>query len=387
MARLQRTRTWGTVLVLGLASVTCLSPAAGWATAAKGASAAAKDGERDAAAGQRELEAGIVALQAGRTDQALQHLNSALSGGKLPSTQMARALYYRGVAYRKQGKPALAIADLTSALWLKNGLDPAQKADALENRAAAYREAGLADQAEADAKKAAAAGAAKPVPSQTGQQASAPSVVAPAQQPAAAAAPSPPAPASSGGFNLFSALFGGSGSSSPEAAPAPQPRAAAPAPPAAAGWSENTEVVAKPQKAAAVPLSFGTVVKRERETAAAPPVTKGPVRTVASPNDPPEPGPVVTGSTGTSSSARRPGPRLQVAMVRSFAEAQTIAARLKNFGAPQLAGLEPEIDETTIGNMGTFYRVRIGPFANADDPRLLCVKLRGSGFDCLVTPQ
>jgi cell division septation protein DedD len=74
-------------------------------------------------------------------------------------------------------------------------------------------------------------------------------------------------------------------------------------------------------------------------------------------------------------------------MVRSFAEAQTIAARLKNFGAPQLAGLEPEIDETTIGNMGTFYRVRIGPFANADDPRLLCVKLRGSGFDCLVTPQ
>jgi hypothetical protein len=384
MARHRRTRTWGAALVLGLASVVCLSPAAGLAAATKGASAAAKEGEKDAAAGQRELEAGIIALQAGKTDQALQHLNSALSGGKLPSTQMARALYYRGVAYRKQGKPALAIADLTSALWLKNGLDPAQKADALENRAAAYREAGLAEQAEADVKKAAAAGVAKPAAGPAGQQASAPSVVAPAQQPAAAAATSP---ASSGGFNLFSALFGGSGSSAPEAAPAPQPSAASPAPPAAAGWSENTEVVAKPQKAAAVPLSFGTVVKRERETAAAPPVTKGPVRTVASPSDPPEPGPVVTGSTGTSSSARMPGPRLQVAMVRSFAEAQTIAARLKNFGAPQLAGLEPEIDETTIGNMGTFYRVRIGPFANADDPRLLCVKLRGSGFDCLVTPQ
>ena len=48
-------------------------------------------------------------------DQAAQALSQALQGG-LPSRQMAKALYHRGVAYRRQGKPAQAISDLTSAL-------------------------------------------------------------------------------------------------------------------------------------------------------------------------------------------------------------------------------------------------------------------------------
>ncbi len=47
---------------------------------------------------------------------------AAISGGGLASQQMAQALYYRGLAYRKKGKPGLAIPDLTSAVWLKDGL-------------------------------------------------------------------------------------------------------------------------------------------------------------------------------------------------------------------------------------------------------------------------
>ena len=44
----------------------------------------------------------------------------------------------------------------------------------------------------------------------------------------------------------------------------------------------------------------------------------------------------------------------------------------------------PIVDEAVIGSMGTFYRVRIGSYASADEPRGLCNTLRNSGYDCLV---
>ncbi len=59
-----------------------------------------------------------------------------MAGGNLPPAIMARALYMRGVAYRQQSKPAQAISDLTSALWLKGGLAAEDRADALKQRPA-----------------------------------------------------------------------------------------------------------------------------------------------------------------------------------------------------------------------------------------------------------
>jgi cell division protein FtsN len=46
-----------------------------------------------------------------------------------------------------------------------------------------------------------------------------------------------------------------------------------------------------------------------------------------------------------------------------------------------------EIDEAVIGSMGTFYRVRLGPYADAKEPTQLCKTLRPQGFDCLVVTQ
>jgi len=37
--------------------------------------------------------------------------------------------------------------------------------------------------------------------------------------------------------------------------------------------------------------------------------------------------------------------------------------------------------------MGSFYRVRLGPYASAKEPQHLCGSLRSSGFDCLVVTQ
>ncbi len=79
--------------------------------------------------------------------------------------------------------------------------------------------------------------------------------------------------------------------------------------------------------------------------------------------------------------------RLQVAAVRSRSEAEALAGLLVGRHAEQLGGRKPEVDEFVIGSMGTFYRVRLGPYANAGEPETLCNALRSDGFDCLVVTQ
>ena len=108
----------------------------------------------DPAAALASIENGIKDMQAGKLERAVDAFSGVISRGKVPANLMARALYNRGVAYRRQTKPAQAIADLQSALWLKGGLSDAERTDALENRAAAYREAGLPDQTDADGRTA-----------------------------------------------------------------------------------------------------------------------------------------------------------------------------------------------------------------------------------------
>ena len=53
----------------------------------------------------------------------------------------------------------------------------------------------------------------------------------------------------------------------------------------------------------------------------------------------------------------------------------------------ELGARQPEVTEAVLGNMGTFYRVRVGPYADAKEPQQLCGGLRSSGFDCLVVTQ
>ena len=74
-------------------------------------------------------------------------------------------------------------------------------------------------------------------------------------------------------------------------------------------------------------------------------------------------------------------------MVRTQAEAQALATKVKGEHGAALATREPEIDEAPVGNMGSFYRVRFGPFASAQEGQAACAKLKGTGIDCLVVAQ
>ncbi|MDO9383172.1 MAG: SPOR domain-containing protein [Hyphomicrobiaceae bacterium] len=79
--------------------------------------------------------------------------------------------------------------------------------------------------------------------------------------------------------------------------------------------------------------------------------------------------------------------RLQLASVRSREEADRLVQNLMSAHASQLGGAEAQIDEAVIGNMGTFYRVRLGPYANANEPKKLCTTLKPQGYDCQVVTQ
>jgi hypothetical protein len=300
-----------------------------------------KRAKQDPVEAQRAIEAAVKQLEGSRPDQAVQALTVIISSGNLPPAIMAKALLYRGMAYRQQQKQAQAISDITAAMWLKGGLSPTDRASAQQQRTAAYQEAGLTESGEPLPKRERAAqtssnsGAADTATSQIGQ--------------------------SGGGWGNW---FGGGSSSSqtvqpkPEAAPFATTVKAAPAEPrsSTSSWSSGTEVRSAPTQSQAMETAALSPT-RERETA-----TLAPTR--------PE---------GRFS--------VQLAMVRSQNEAATLAAKVKRDYAAAFPSREPEIDQTVVGNMGAFYRVRVGPFATQNEGQQACAKLKGSGLDCMVVTE
>jgi hypothetical protein len=309
--------------------------------AAKGKAAKSTAKKQDPAEARRAVDAASKMLEAGKAEQAAQALTATLTGGNLPPAILAKAFYVRGLAYRQQGKSAQAISDLTSALWLKGGLGGDERADALKQRSAAYRDAGLAESGEAVAGASTAKskswwGGETGSTGQSGQ-------------------------AKSGWWNNLFDWPGSSGSANkpPEAKAAlakPDPAPGAKGPKISSGWSSSTEVLAQ---------SDARAGPRE----APPPSSKAP------PAAPPRADPPPAAAQGRY--------RVQLAAVRTQAEAQALAAKAKREHASALAAREPEIDQAVLGNMGAFYLVRVGPFATVQETQAVCAKLKGSGFDCM----
>lgn len=336
------------------------------------AKAAPKKKKPTAAEAQQAVEAASKMLEAGKADHAAQALTATLAGGRLPPAIMAKALLYRGIAYRQQKKPAQAIADLTSALWLKGGLAEADRKDALSQRAAAYAEAGLTESGEAvaavprEAPRAPTRTASAAPPAATwgaDTTTAAPSAGLAPQSPSQPA-PAPPQEASPV-WNPFGSLFGGN--STPAAPPQPAPAPQAPQPAAKSPMSIlGTETAPVPvPEATARPKSATSAWSRNTE------VRNGPA-------------PVETASLPVKPEGKF---RVQVGMVRTPEQAQLLVGKIKGQYAAVFGQREPEIDQAVVGNMGSFYRVRVGPFASQQEGQAACGKLKGSGLDCLVVTQ
>lgn len=381
------------------------APAPGSA-AKPAAEGAAKAKPKTAPPGEKLYNAGIKAYEAGKHAEAIKHLGAAIRAGGLQKSQIAKALYYRGLAFRKKGKPGQAISDLTSAYWLKEGLTTAQRSDALSNRNAAYREAGISNAPAASESVVVAAepsfsawetatlGTAASSATNTSSTSQAPKAAAP---PASSSSSSASDSGSSGGgfFSSITSFFTGSSGSSTESKPS-EPNesittASVPDKPETSSWNQTTQVAAAPppaklKKPAQVSTPFATQV------AAAPPPAKPkkpaqvttPFATQVAAAPPPA---AAKQSKPKITSAPSGKYRLQVAAVRSRSEADAVVASLMQKYAGKLGQRRPVVDEAVIGSMGTFYRVRVGPYANAKEPQQLCGTLRTSGFDCLVVTK
>lgn len=310
-------------LCVGMATAQQAEPPPKPKPAAKSATKVAAAPKRDAATTTGDVDAAQKLLAAGNVDPAVTMLTTLISGGNLPASTMARALYLRGTAYRQQSKPALAISDLTSALWLKGGLSDADRADATQQRAAAYSDAGLTDQGQA--------------------------IASGATRSKAVAASEAPA---SSGTGFFGGLFGGGAANSPPPAP----------------------------KEAAAPVRVNTV-KTARAPLPQPTATLAPATATATVAVANAPAPQPKHDTPVKSGGGQFHSR--IALVRTKAEAEAVIAKLKFQHAEVLGTKKPDIGETAFGNMGSFYQVRVGPYANANEAQALCGKLKGSGLDCV----
>jgi cell division septation protein DedD len=74
------------------------------------------------------------------------------------------------------------------------------------------------------------------------------------------------------------------------------------------------------------------------------------------------------------------GYRLQLATSRSEAEAQALWKQASK--SQNLDGVSPQIERVDIGDFGTFYSLRIGPFPDKAGSLKVCNALKRSGIDC-----
>ncbi len=76
---------------------------------------------------------------------------------------------------------------------------------------------------------------------------------------------------------------------------------------------------------------------------------------------------------------------VQVASVTDNDLALAKQADVSRKHGPVLAGLSFDIEAADLGDRGTYYRVRIGPFNDRSGAVNLCETLKGRGQDCYVT--
>lgn len=376
------------------------------------------------------LRRGEASLNAGQFKDAARQLSATVNDKDATINQVARALYLRGIAYRRAGYPGQAAADLGAALWL--GLPSSDKARAYVNKGLAFQAAGMESQgasAMAQARRYSSAstvqkliaqdggvgpvasagvasyipdagsmwdsvvpsfgarktaaqpqGAGAPaeqksvwermLPSFGAQGTSAQSATAPTTGGAssASAAAAPQAAPTSGwdasvregsGGNAVTRWWdslGSGGTPSAQTAPAPAASSAS-----AANTTSATRSAPAPQAAQTSRGSGGSGVGGwfSRQTAA------------------------LTGAGAASSAASGRGYTVQLANSSSRSEAEAQWAKAKRSNA-SLASAPSRVETINMGSLGTFYTVKIGPFANKNEGSKVCNSIKRVGTDCTV---
>ena len=101
-------------------------------------------------------------------------------------------------------------------------------------------------------------------------------------------------------------------------------------------------------------------------------------KTAEADQPPPPPAPATGG---------RGGFQLQLATSRSEGEAQALWKQVSSANTG-LSGKSPDIEKVDIGNFGTFYSLKVGPFPDKAESLKVCNALKRNGVDCsVVSPE
>lgn len=355
------------------------------------------------------LAAGVTALNAGKYDNAVRQLSTAIASSSISPGEAAKALFLRGIAYRKLNQPARSISDLGAAMWL--GLPPSDRLKAQVNRGLAYRAAGLNEQGEAElaaAKKSNGDEVARLIAEDGGATSNNTAIAAFSTEVRAADAGSTPSGDSGPGFASTvtaantppgraadaSPNWSTSVSNGPSASSPPPPRESAPA---AGSWSTTTTDASADSSS-----SGGSRVGRwinswkgDSSSDAPPPQAENAPPPRAAVEAPPRsqaaPSSGWDAQTQIVTADARPAGdsgsyTLQLAASRSQEEAQALYKQVAKQN-PALASKPPDIQKTDLGGLGTFYRLQIGPFPDKAESLKLCNALKRSGVDCFLVAR
>lgn len=122
------------------------------------------------------------------------------------------------------------------------------------------------------------------------------------------------------------------------------------------------------------PQAPSTAAKPEAKPATQPTaVSAGSVADVAKPT--------VANRTGGALSGSH---LVQIGAFRSQAEADGQWAKLQSKLGGFLDGKSQDVEHADLGAKGVYYRLRVGPFASADEAKTYCAGLKERGTDCLI---
>lgn len=170
----------------------------------------------------------------------------------------------------------------------------------------------------------------------------------------------------------------------PPAPPAPEPAEPAvdtsaltpPPPPQEIAPAEETGEGEEPTPAApaeAAPESAAPEPEAPAATAEEPGPAEAPA---AAPEEAP--------ASATQTAAAGPGFRVQLAAVKSEADAQQAWTKLQKTHPDLLGGLQPTIQRADLGAQGIFYRVQAGSLPSREAAAALCDRLKAKDQACLV---
>ena len=91
----------------------------------------------------------------------------------------------------------------------------------------------------------------------------------------------------------------------------------------------------------------------------------------------------LTGAGAASSAASGRGYTVQLANSSSRSEAEAQWAKAKRSNS-SLASAPSRVETINMGSLGTFYTVKIGPFANKNEGSKVCNSIKRVGTDCTV---